>query len=156
MYVYGPPIGKFYAYDNAGGTNFINLPVNVPLDTEVIKTSEFTHSTVVNPAEITINDTGVYHIIFDVSFEMVVQNFVGGTCQGELWRDTGGGFARVTGWSCYNFNYNLTNPYGSAGRSGILNLNSSDKIKVTISMATGSNTHALVAQGSGVSIMRIA
>ena len=88
----------FYGYDTTGGLAVNNTQQAIDLDTEVVKDSIYTHSTVTNPSEVTLTEAGLYRIIAETSIETI--DALAGTRGAPELRvqvNTGGGFNDIAG-----------------------------------------------------------
>lgn len=88
----------FYAYDNTGGLTVNNTQQPIGLTVQQFADSTFSHSTVTNPSQVTINQTGTYRIFA----QGCVQTVSGGGGQRGLpalhvQRNTGAGFINIPG-----------------------------------------------------------
>jgi hypothetical protein len=88
----------FYGYDTTGGLTINNTQQEVPIDTEVIKDSIYTHSTVTNNGQVTLTVAGTYKITGEVSIETTdALAGVRGAPELRTQVNTGGGFADIAG-----------------------------------------------------------
>ena len=85
----------FFAYDEAGGTAFNSTEVELPLDTEILKDSGYTH--VLGSEEIVLVAGGFYNIDADASFALTSSDSV----EFKLQVDSGAGFVDIEGSKSY-------------------------------------------------------
>jgi len=139
----------FDAYDNSGGTTLTTSWTDVPLDTERIKTSEFSHSS--SSAEVEINKTGKYIVIARVTTTINT-----GTSRTDssmrIAKNTGSGYAAVPGTTAIMYSRTLNLGENTGTVAAILELNNGDKIKVQAKRDNGSSTIDLLAEGSSLTI----
>ena len=139
----------FDAYDDAGGTTVAAAWTDVPLDTERIKSSAFSHAS--SSAEVTINKTGTYIVTARVS--TTINTGTGRTDSSmQIVKDTGTGYATVAGTTAvmYNRTSNLGENTGTV--TAILELNADDSLKVQAKRDNGSSTLNLLPGGSSLTI----
>lgn len=140
----------FEAYDNTGGTSIDSGWTDVPLDTERIEDSAFTHTG--SSAEVTINESGTYLIIGRVTIEQT-----GGNNRSDaeirLMLDAGTGFSEVDGSKSTIYSRNNSNGTGTAVSSVVLTLNTGDIVKVQAQRLSGSGNLELRADGSSLVIV---
>jgi len=136
---------RFDAYDSIGGTSLSTSWVDVPLDTERQKTSDFTHAS--SSAEIEINRDDNYYIIARTSIEQVSGNSRS-EAEMRIVLNTGSGYTEV--WGTRSFIYSRQNSQGkgTSNSPAILSLSSGDKIKIQIRQTRGSGDLELVEDGS--------
>jgi len=143
----------FSAYDTTGGL-VLNLTWQVvPLDTELKKGSDYTHSTVTNNGEVTVNTTGTYRITYEVTAANAHATNIYGTIT-RLELDTSVGFAEVLG---------MRAAPGTAGAlaatavaTGIFDLTAGNKVRAAaLSNVGGAGFVTLYADGSRLTIERL-
>jgi len=148
-------ISYFDAYDAAGGTitTSNSWVATVPLDTQRIADSAFTHDTVTNNDEVAVNEDFIYFIIGRVSTEASGSN---SRTQGEarLELDTGGGFVEVPG-TVSEMYLRQANYGATATFFAILNLNSGNKLRLAFRRETGGTNVRLEAGGSSLAIVKM-
>jgi len=150
----GDTSNYFEAYDNAGGTTIPGVLTDIPLDTQRIVGSDYSHTA--GQPTITINTTATYLVYGHVSTEIPA---TGGTSRSEsagiLVLDAGSGFGLVGGTVVWL--YNRTQGAGSNTGSflAILNLSAGDILKLQAIQLAGTSVIETAAGGSGLSIVRI-
>lgn len=93
----GPLSKIFQGYDNTGGMTVTNVAQPISLDVEGIKDDYFTHSTTVNPAEVTVLHTGLYRISARANIGAVDSTGgIRGNPLLEVEIDSGGGFTSIS------------------------------------------------------------
>jgi hypothetical protein len=149
-----PSLIVFSGYDEVGGTTVGTTWVDVPINAEYKKTSGFTHSTTVSPAEITITSSGTYKITCDITIDIS-----SGTARSEsilrLMGDSGSGFVEISGTRAVIYNRTLNNGASTSSINIILDLTDGYILKAQASRSNGSSTLVLVANGSRFTIHKI-
>ena len=144
----------FDGYDNVGGTvsNTTAWTSVVPLNVQREIANDFTHSTVTNNSEVTIDTDNKYVVIGRVSGEgLGSTSRTQGECRLEI--DTGGGFAEVPG--TVGQMYIRQTSYGAtASFQAVLDLNAGDKLRITFRRQTGTAPIELQPGGSSLTIAR--
>lgn len=144
----------FDGYDNAGGTTTTTTNwTSVPLDTQREINADFSHNTVVDSSEVTINTAFKYAVFGRVSLEKsATNNRTQAECRLEI--DTGSGFGAVAGTTAEMYLRQVD--YGATGTFfSILDLNPGDKLRMTFRRETGSGGIATQAGGSSLIIMKL-
>lgn len=125
----------FYAYDNTGGLTIDNTQQPIELTAQQFADSSFSHSTITNPSQVTINQTGTYRVLA----QGCIQTVTGGGGQRGLptlhiQRDTGGGFTNIPGALSIGY---VREPTQNTGENLNIELfqtlNAGDSIRMTIS-----------------------
>lgn len=149
------PINYFNAYDNIGGTsaNVTGIWVDIPLNTQRFADVDFTHSTITNNQEVTINTDGTYLV-------MGLTSTIGGVgnnrseAQSRLMLNTGSGFVQVNG--TIGEMYVRQRDYGStASFVTPLTLSAGDKLKMQFRRTQGGTSVQLVGGASSLTIVNI-
>ena len=143
----------FCAYDGAGGTTIATSYTDIPWDNQITAGDDYTHSTTINPAEITINTAGWYELTFEASADSA-----DGTNRHQVtWRvarDTGGGYAVAAGTYAGSYHRVTARGLNTATITRLYNFGAGDKVKLQ-----GLSTHATnvttYAGGSRVIIKRL-
>jgi hypothetical protein len=141
----------FEGYDATGGGNITGTPLVVPLNTERIKDSIYTHSTVTDNGEVTVTATGRYVVTAQVSTQITASTVVSAS-EMYLELDTGGGFNEVAGTRGIMFNFETDRGGTQASRTFVLNLTNGNKIRVSVIRTSGTATISLEANASGLTI----
>lgn len=148
-------VNYFNGYDNAGGTlaTSTGVWVDVPLDSQRQLGSNYTHSTITDNEEVTINESGTYLVIGNVSTEGTSGSRTQAQCR--LAADTGGGYQQVDGTVCEMYLRN--DNYGaSGGFSAVLDLNVRNKVKLQFQRSgPGTTGVELQPNGSSLTIVNI-
>ena len=124
----------FEGIDSTGGVTVTNVRQGIDLDFEMEKDSFYTHSTTVNPDEVTINKTGKYRMSAMITVE-TVSSAAGnrGNPIMELQKDTGSGWVTQPDKTEGYIREDATKTLGtSLSGTGVFDLNSGDKIRITI------------------------
>ena len=136
-------------YDSTGGTDVSAGWTDVPLGTDRQKTIDFSHT--LGSPEVTCNKSGSYVIISRVT----VYQSAGGSrsaAQMRLTLDTGSGFTEVSGTYGMIYSRNTTQGEGTAEASVILDLESSDALRLQARLESGTGTINLMADSSSLTI----
>jgi len=147
----GPVAPVFEAYDATGGTSFTGTAVTVPLATERIKDSIYTHSTVTNNGQVTVTETGDYRITAQVGTQITSGN---ARSTSEMWLevDTGGSFSEVPGSRGFMYNRKTDEGGTHASRTLLLNVTAGDVFRMRVVRTSGSNAITLKANNSSLVI----
>lgn len=122
---------------------------DVPLNDERVKDSIFTHSS--NSAEITVNETSRYLVIYAVG----IQSTSGGSrTQTEARLVLNGSPVSNSGAELYNRNSNQGGD--NASRSFVLDLTDGDVLKLQVQRQSGGNTQQTIAGQSGLLLVKLA
>lgn len=147
------PSKVFEAYDATGGTT-ITTATTVPLNTQRVVDSIYTHSTVTNNGNVTITETGRYRITYQVGTQVS-----SGTSQSSstswLEADTGSGFSEVAGSRGKMENHNTTTGGTHVTRTVILDLTSGSVLRIRAQRLAGTTTVQLRANNSSLVIQSI-
>lgn len=146
----------FDGYDLVGGATSITTAwtATVPLDSQRQTDSSFTHSTVTNNDEVTINEAGKYTIIGRASATSTASTSrTQAECRLEI--DTGTGFAEVQGTIAEMY-VRLSNHGATGGFQGALDLEIGDKLRITFRRRTGGGTIVLQPNGSSLTVTKLA
>lgn len=144
-------IVAFDVYDNAGGqTTTSSTGTVVNLDTVRKNTGEFSLSSDV----ITINSEGTYFIVYRVSTDISTgTDRSASSCWLEL--NTGSGFSEIDGSRAFMYNREVIEGDNTGTGHCILDLVSGNSIRLLFSRIDGNSTIRTIADGSGVSILKI-
>ena len=123
----------FYAYDSAGGDELPNASwLDLTLDTEVKKTSAFSHDS--DSAEITILTTGTYEITSRLVGWVTTTDsdaLGAGKLKSRIMRDTGSGYVLIPGTEASQLgSLESTGIFCECEVTTIIDLNAGDKIKM--------------------------
>jgi len=126
---------RFFVYDATGGTSTTSSVTwtDIPFDTEVFETSDFTHAA--NSAEVTINTAGIYLVSYYVDCKATTT--VKDTAfDAHITIDTGGGYGSLSAshstGSTRGDGDMTTKPIGTASLVMLVEFGSGDKIKIQI------------------------
>jgi hypothetical protein len=143
-------------YDTTGGLD-VTAGAVVPFDTLQTNTNTdvYTPDLVTNN-DITIEENGTYLVSYEVSCEATTNNQPSDVAT-WLERDTGGGYAEVLGTRahCGELEFG-EGEHGTAPCTTLLALNKGDKLRVWAVRDNGASTILLVADGSRLTLLRIA
>ncbi len=128
--------------------------VDIPWNSERIKTTGFTHSTTVDNEEITITDAGIYRIDFNVT-TFVTSGTSRADTVASLRIANGGGYSFVGGTYCTMYNRTVITGTSTGSVSIIREFDAGDKLKVQVVRLSGASTMGLYAGGSRISIQKI-
>ena len=132
-----------YSDDGATGIDISGGFTDVTWDVDNRVDATYTHSTVTNPAEITINTTGDYLVDVDIGTYI---NGGGGTnrshSEARIQLDPlgGGAFATVAGTTGLMYNRTANRGYGFCSIKTIISANATDIIKVQAGRVAGTST----------------
>lgn len=150
----GDTSNYFEAYDAAGGTTVGGTIVDLPLDTQRISNSDYSHT--LGSAVVTINTTGTYLVYGHFSTEIPSG---GGTSRsqtaGALYLDAGAGFSEVPGTRIWNYNRTQGAGANSGSFMALMSLSSGDEIKLRALQTSGTSTVQTAAEGTGLMLTRI-
>ena len=139
----------FDAYDDAGGTTVLTSWTDVPLDTERIKSSDFSHAP--SSAEVIIDSAGTYVVTARVT--TTINTGTGRTDSSmQIVKDTGTGYATVPGTTAIMYNRTLNVGENTGTVTAILELDADDRLKVQAKRDNGTATLDLLAEGSSLTI----
>jgi hypothetical protein len=143
----------FDAYDDTGGLD-VTSGAAIPLDTEVTKHLSgrlYSHSTSVNPSEVTLERDGLYRITVDCTTEVTTGTV---RCETDMWVevDTGGGFAEISGTRRTMYNRIAGNGTNSVSCTFTYDASSGDILRVWAVRAQGTQTIETVADGTRMNI----
>ena len=150
----GTTLEVFSGYDNSGGTTVGGTWIDVPLNAEIKKTSGFTHSTSVNPAEVTVDEAGTYSIFAQVTVDQTASADRSDVLM-RLMIDTGSGFTEIDGTRAAIYSRNTDQGKGTAAVSIARDLSAEDIVKVQAQLNSGSATIQLYADGSRLTIQKV-
>ena len=136
-------------YDSSGGTSSTSTSwVAVPLNTERIKDSAFSHDNVTNNSEVTINVSDRYHIIGKVSAQGA-SNVIRTQAEGIIQINTGGGWSDIPGTKGEMY-LRQTSFGATCTMAATLLLNAGDKLRLAFRLETGGTNVTLQANGSSL------
>jgi hypothetical protein len=139
----------FDAFDSSGGTDISSGWTDVPLDTERIEDSAFSHTG--SSAEVTINTSGTYLV-----FARVGTDISSGTNRSEsemrVMLDSGSGYNEVPGSRGLMYNRTLGQGGTHASAVLVLSLNVGNKLKIQAQRISGGSTVVLEPNNSGLVI----
>ena len=145
---------QFCAVDTTGGLDVTAGYTDIPLNSEFKKTASFTHSA--SSAEVVANFTGSVLLSGYVTLKASTSINIDGDTEIRLMRDTGGGYAQVSGTLCRTgYEGSDVNASGTASFSLILDVVSGTKFKLQGRRLTGTETIVTVANGTGLSISTV-
>lgn len=139
----------FSGYDSIGLTSVSTSWVDIPLNSEHVKDTGFTHTG--SSAEVEVGEDFTYLIAGRVSLGGVTNRTSSET---RLVRDTGSGYVEVPGTRCYGYHRNAASDEDTASFDLALPMNAGDKIKLQSRRIAGENLTTM-ANGSGLVIGRV-
>ena len=131
-----------------------NTWVDIPIDSEREKDSDYTHSIATNNSEVTINKKSRYLIIYSVSVKRVASSNNRTEGQTQLVLDEGSGWSTVRG-TVRDLYIRTTNFGSSSSAQVVLDLNPGDKIKTQIQRTTGTGTFDVYSDGYDLTIIKL-
>lgn len=142
----------FEAYDNAGGTVVGTTFTDLPLDTQRVSGSDYSHTP--GSAVVEVQATGTYLVYGHGSTDVSGGSSRTVTAVG-LFLDSGVGFNVVGGTSIWL--YNRTNGAGANTGSfmAVMNLSAGDQLKLRGIRVAGTSTIVTAQGGSGLTLVRI-
>ena len=151
-----PSIVVFDAYKSSSSTisSGDSSWNDVEFNAEGKKTSGFTHSTTVDPEEITIDNDGTYRLTCDITTKVN-----SGTSRTQmsirLMLDSGSGFSEIPGTVGMIYNRTLGAGGSSATVCRIIDFSSGDKIKAQVRRESGSSDIDILANGCRLTMERL-
>ena len=142
---------KYIDVYSTSTNTFASSYIDVPLNVERHKDSDFTHAA--NSAEITVNTTDTYEIIMRISVDVASSSRTSSISR--LMLDTGSGYAEVAGSFAYGYHRTTSQGESTMFSSIILALDSGDKVKMQVKREDGSGTLQLISGASGISIKKL-
>lgn len=138
--------------DVSGGLTIPTSDVDIPFDSQVHINTNYTHTS--GTAEITINVTGTYNIVYKATTE-ITSGSLRTNVEFRLQVDTGGGYVDVD-----RSKSNSTNRTTGAGpnttySSNIIDMTAGDKIKLTAIKLVGPSTVETVINQTNIKITRL-
>ena len=130
----GPLVKLFQAIDTVGGLTVTNVAQPIDLNFESIKDDYYSHSTLVNPSEITILEEGWYRVVASTTVASVSSSGgIRGNPQLHIDIDTGSGFVQqpdnMGGYIREDSSASLST---SITGVGLLHFNANDKMRITV------------------------
>jgi hypothetical protein len=141
----------FDAYDGTGGTDVSSGWTDVPLDTERIKTSDFTHDPLSSASEVIINSDGTYIVIARVTVYQSTGNSRS-EAEMQLTLDTGGGYQAVDGSLGKMYSRNTSQGSATATVALLMELEQTNGLRIQARRASGGGTIRTLADGSSLTI----
>lgn len=141
----------FDAYDNTGGAALVyNTFTDIPLNTERVKSSIYTHSTTSSNASITLTTSGSYLVFGRTS----VYNSSGSLdCNLILQYSSGGSYSPISGINSWlNMNESGSD---TMYMFGMINITSGNSIKMSANVTYSNEGGTLISNGSGLVILFI-
>lgn len=141
----------FDAYDGIGGTDVSSGWTDVPLDTERIKTADFTHDPITSASEVIINSDGTYIVIARVS---TYQDSTSSRSEAEmqLTLDAGLGYQPVSGTLGKSYSRNASQGSATATVALLMELEQTNGLRIQARRASGGGTIRTLAEGSSLTI----
>jgi len=133
-----------------GSTTTTGAYVDVVWDSDSIVGSDFSYT----GSEITILNDGYYEIVYSLSIEAT-----GGgrkTSRNIIVLDTGGGYNEIQRTATYGYHRNTASGQMSVGKNVKQQFSAGDKIKVQISVFSGSGTIGTISGDSNITITKLA
>ena len=130
----GPLVKLLELIDTTGGLTVTNSPQTIPFDYEYIKDDYYSHSTSVNPGEVTILEDGLYKISAMITVAAVsTSGGARGNPQLHVEIDTGSGFVeqpdKMGGYVRENSTETLS---CSITGIGLFGFSANDKVRITV------------------------
>lgn len=142
----------FDGYDTAGGTSIPGSWTDIPLDSERIKDTPFSHT--IPSAEVTFNEAGIYTVWGRVTTEAVSGN---SRTQLEMRAmfDPGGGYIEIPGTRGGMYAREVKEGTATAMAAFTLTVESGYKIKLQAMRVSGGGTIELLPNGSSLLIAKL-
>jgi len=141
----------FSGYTNSNSGTFTTW-IDLPIDTELKKSSGFTHT---NPnPDVTIGETGTYLIIAEITIDQVSGNSRS-TAEMRLVVDTGGGYNEIDGTRARMYSRNNARGEQVGSVSIIRDFTAGDQIKAQAQRFSGAGSFQILADNSRLSILNL-
>jgi hypothetical protein len=147
------PAYTFDGFDATGGTD-ITSATTVPLDTERVKDSIYTHSTSTSNGEVTITKTAKYRVTYTVGTQVLSGSTISSSAS-WLELNTGSGFAEVSGSRGVMVNNQASYGGTNVSRTLILNLTAGYVLRVRAQRTNGTTAVSLLANSSSLVIQNV-
>jgi hypothetical protein len=141
-----------YLYNSSGLTDLNSSFTDIPLNTEVVLNSGYTH--VSNSPEVTILEGGVYFINAVVALGRYLSNNDSEIKMRISVNNNGSGYLEEPGMDAYTSMKNLTADDTISVISGIIQVTDNSKIKIQAAVVDGSTSVRTILSSSGLSINR--
>jgi hypothetical protein len=147
------PFPGLWAYDSVGGQSVGASAVTIALNQVGLNGDPQVYTPNVN-GELTFDRAGIYSVSWSVTLR--ITNNSGTNSRAFLERDTGGGFVLVPG--TYGHGYHVNSTIGYATISGCITAQvaAGTKIRIRAQSFAGGNALQTVANGSSLTVERIA
>jgi len=119
---------------------------------EAFKGSIYTHSTVTNSEEITIDEGGYFEFEYSITTDNTSSSSRSGA-EMEVQIDTGTGFTSISRTSSFSYNRSFTNGLDTKTKRFGLQINAGDIVKIRVRKIAGNNPTQLVVDFRGTSFL---